>query len=161
MIRKLSEIKAQREKISQKCGINDYALKETLGVGSFGRVRLAFCEKNDKHHALKIMKKAKIIDSQQVDHVKGEIKILSNIKHPFIVGLSGYFQDDKCIYLVLDYVPGGELYSRLRDVDRYVCVCLLGHRTKRCQKNGIRLQMYTQSKYECKLEVIRKCVCIS
>jgi len=50
--------------------------------------------------------------------VKGEIKILSNIKHPFIVGLSGYFQDDKCIYLVLDYVPGGELYSRLRDVDR-------------------------------------------
>lgn len=55
-----------------------------------------------------------IIRLKQVDHIKSEVKILSQISHPFIVNMLGFLADDKRLYMLFDYVPGGELFSHLR-----------------------------------------------
>lgn len=53
---------------------------------------------------------------KQVDHVISEVKILSSIKHPFIVNILGINHDERYIYLFLEYVAGGELFTYLRTI---------------------------------------------
>lgn len=103
---------------SKKVKLTDYEVLQTLGTGSFGRVRLAKNKSNSKYFALKILKKAEIIRLKQVDHVISENSILASIKHPFIVNMEGFTQDDRYLYFVLEYVPGGELFTYLRNVGR-------------------------------------------
>jgi len=87
---------------------------DTLGTGTFGRVRLVQHKESKKYSALKILKKSEIIRLKQVDHIKSEVTLLKMISHPFVVNLIGHFQDEKKLYMVLEYVPGGELFSHLR-----------------------------------------------
>jgi serine/threonine protein kinase len=71
------------------------------------------------HFALKILKKAEVIYLKQVEHVKTEKKILEEISHPFIVNLVGAFQDAKNLYLMMEYIVGGEFFSHLRKAGRF------------------------------------------
>jgi len=93
--------------------LSDLELGATVGVGNFGRVRVAKARgrPNAKPMALKILHKQKVIKMNQVDHVKNELKVLSLIDHPFIVKLQGAWQDRKSIYMLMDFVNGGELFS--------------------------------------------------
>jgi serine/threonine protein kinase len=99
--------------------LTDVETKATLGTGSFGRVRLCKHKEDGEYYALKILKKSEVIYLKQVDHVKTEKKILEEIEHPFIVNLFGAFQDDKNLYLLLQYVIGGEFFSHLRKAGRF------------------------------------------
>jgi serine/threonine protein kinase len=74
---------------------------------------------DNNYYALKILKKSEIIRLKQVEHIKSEVKILSHLQHPFIVNMLGQFQDDRKLYMVLEYVPGGELFSHLRREGRF------------------------------------------
>lgn len=69
--------------------------------------------------ALKMMKKTEIIKLKQVDHVKAEKFILNSISHPYIVNLLTSWQDPGSIYMLLEYVPGGELFTLLRNCGRF------------------------------------------
>jgi protein kinase X len=89
------------------------------GTGTFGRVRLVRLRETGTYHALKILKKSEILRLQQLHHIKCEVEILSKIDHPFIVSYSGHFQDEKRLYLILEYVQGGELFSYLRRQGRF------------------------------------------
>lgn len=51
---------------------------------------------------------------KQVEHAKHEKNVLQVLNSPFIIRLFGYFQDNCCLFLLLEYVAGGELFSRLR-----------------------------------------------
>ena len=62
----------------------------TTDAGSFGRVMLCKHKKTGEYSAMKRLKKADIIRNKQVDHVISENNILSNIDHPFLVGLKGF-----------------------------------------------------------------------
>jgi len=64
--------------------------------------------------ALKIMHKSEVIRHRQVVNVIAETRILSRIKHPFIVNLLTKFQDERRLFILLEFVNGGELYSRIR-----------------------------------------------
>jgi protein kinase A len=68
-----------------KVKLQDYDIMQTLGTGSFGRVRLAKHKTNGDFVALKMLKKAEILRLKQVDHIISENTILSNINHPFLV----------------------------------------------------------------------------
>ena len=94
--------------------INNYDLGETLGTGSYGRVRLVKEKVTGDTYALKILKKMEIIKLKQIDHVVSEHTILVDIDHPFLVTLKGFDQDSRYLYLLLEYVNGGELFSHLR-----------------------------------------------
>ena len=106
----------EKEKEKEKIKIKDYDQLKTVGLGSFGRVRLCQHKKTKKIYVMKILKKYEIIKQKQVDHVFSEYNILSVLNHPFIVQLMGInFEDPHYLYLLLEYVQGGELFSLLRN----------------------------------------------
>jgi serine/threonine protein kinase len=104
-----------------KATVNSFELGETLGTGTFGRVRLVKCKVQGKTHyfAMKLLKKAEILKLKQVEHIKSEKNILSMISHPFIVNMFHSFKDETRLYMILEYVIGGELFSQLRKVGRF------------------------------------------
>eukprot|EP01031_Cornospumella_fuschlensis_P038628 gene38628-46959_t len=100
-------------------GIKDVDLLETISTGVFGRTRLVRSLKDKRYYALKIMKKVRIVNQNQMTHVQNEIKILARLRCPFVVDLHAVFQDENSVYLLLQYVPGGELFSYLRRDKRF------------------------------------------
>jgi len=66
-----------------------------------------------------MLKKREIIRLKQVEHIRAEKSILSHIAHPFIVNLYAAFQDQANLYMLMEYVIGGELFSQLRKVGRF------------------------------------------
>lgn len=61
--------------------------------------------------AIKILSKSAIIKAKQVDHVFNEMALQQSLNHPFIANLKGIQQDARSLYLVMDFVDGGELYK--------------------------------------------------
>ena len=56
---------------------------------------------------------------KQVEHIQNEVSLLSSIEHPGIVNMYGHFMDATKLYLVMEYVEGGELFSHLRSAVRF------------------------------------------
>jgi hypothetical protein len=94
--------------------LKNFTLIKTLGTGSFGRVHLAKSNMNQRYYAIKVLRKIDIVKLKQVEHTKHERSILSDVKHGLVVNLWGTFQDCANLYMVMDYVPGGELFSFMR-----------------------------------------------
>lgn len=99
--------------------LSDFELKQTLGTGSFGRVRLCKNKKNGDYYAIKCLKKREIIKMKQVQHILAEKKILQELSHPFIVNMVASFADERKLYLVLEFVVGGEIFTHLRSAGRF------------------------------------------
>lgn len=104
----------------RKLKLADFDLRETVGTGTFGRVRIVKLKGDSRRvpFALKMLKKSEIIRLKQVEHVKSEKEILLSIEHPFIVTLVSAFQDEKRLYMLMEFVNGGELFSYLRKQSR-------------------------------------------
>jgi protein kinase A len=68
---------------------------------------------------MKLLRKTEIVRLRQVEHVNAERYILSRVRHPFVVDLFATFQDNLNIYMLLSYVPGGELFTHLRRAQRF------------------------------------------
>lgn len=102
-----------------KYSLADFELRRTLGTGSFGRVHLVQSKHNQRYYAVKVLKKAQVVKMKQVEHTNDERKMLQEVKHPFLITLWGTFQDPKNIYMVMDFVEGGELFSLLRKSQRF------------------------------------------
>ena len=68
---------------------------------------------------MKVLRKTDVVRLRQVEHVNAERFILARIRHPFIVDLYATFQDHLNIYMLLSYVPGGELFSHIRRAQRF------------------------------------------
>lgn len=97
-----------------KYALQDFTMQRTLGTGSFGRVHLVQSKHNQRFYAIKVLKKAQVVKMKQVEHTNDERRMLSRVKHPFLITLWGTFQDSKNLYMVMDFVEGGELFSLLR-----------------------------------------------
>jgi protein kinase A len=97
-----------------KYSLGDFEILRTLGTGSFGRVHLVQSKHNQRFYAVKVLKKQQVVRMKQVEHTNDERKMLQEVKHPFLITLWGTFQDSKNLYLVMDFVEGGELFSLLR-----------------------------------------------
>lgn len=96
--------------------LNDYELKQTVGTGSFGRVKLIKRKSDNRYFALKILQKADIIKLKQVDHILSEVTILNLLDYPLLIKMHGLAQNERYLYIVMDYIPGGELFTYLRTV---------------------------------------------
>jgi len=107
-----------REQVSFE-GLDDLILLQTLGTGTFGRVRLVQHKKTGKFMALKCMKKYEIIRTKQVEHVLSEKAILMEIQHPFVIQLYSTYQDETKLYMLMEYAPGGEIFTHLRRAGRF------------------------------------------
>ena len=100
--------------------LSDFHMKATLGTGSFGRVRLVRHSKHgERVYALKMLSKALVLRTKQLEHVMSEKRLLTKISFPFIINLYGSFQDEKYLYLVLEYSIGGEFFTHLRNAGKF------------------------------------------
>lgn len=102
----------------QKASVDDFTFNSVIGKGTYAKVCLVTRKKDSQLFALKILKKKYIIEKSQEQHIMTEKQILSDISHPFLVRLYSSFQDDKKLYFVLEYCPGGELFSLLAAKDK-------------------------------------------
>ncbi|XP_020632368.1 ribosomal protein S6 kinase beta-1-like [Orbicella faveolata] len=101
----------------EKIGPNSFELLKVLGKGGYGKVfqvRKVDGQNKGKIFAMKVLKKAAIIRSHKdTAHTKAERNILEAVKHPFIVDLIYAFQTGGKLYLILEYLSGGELFMHL------------------------------------------------
>lgn len=104
---------------SNTARLSQFERIQTLGTGSFGRVMLVQHKDSQKYYAMKILDKIKVVKLKQVDHTLNEKKILQAIEFPFLVNLVYHFKDHSNLYMVLDYVSGGEMFSHLRKNGRF------------------------------------------
>lgn len=102
-----------------KYSLKDFQILRTLGTGSFGRVHLIRSNHNGRFYALKALNKHTIYKLKQVEHTNDERRMLSLVSYPFIVRLWGTFQDSQNVFMVMDYIEGGELFSLLRKSQRF------------------------------------------
>ncbi|KII95556.1 hypothetical protein PLICRDRAFT_98490 [Plicaturopsis crispa FD-325 SS-3] len=99
--------------------LSDFSILRTLGTGSFGRVHLVRSKHNLRFYAIKVLNKDRVVRMKQVEHTNNEHLMLGAVQHPFIINLWGAFQDSANLYMVMDFVPGGELFSLLRRSNRF------------------------------------------
>ena len=92
-----------------------YEFKEKIGEGHFGTVKRCIEKKSGEEYAVKIMNKNKI-KPQDLDLVIKERNYLCLIKHPNIVSLIQDFEDENCLYFVMEYFKGGDLGKYLSKV---------------------------------------------
>ncbi|KAK2118582.1 hypothetical protein P7K49_005469 [Saguinus oedipus] len=100
--------------VQNTASLDQFKLLKTLGIGSFGRVVLVSHRESGSHYAMKILNKEKVVKLKQVQHVLNEKCILQAIDFPFLVKLHFSFRDNSNLYLVMEYVPGGDMFSHLR-----------------------------------------------
>uniref|UniRef100_A0A6M2DU29 Putative serine/threonine protein kinase n=1 Tax=Xenopsylla cheopis TaxID=163159 RepID=A0A6M2DU29_XENCH len=90
----------------------NYNILQSIARGAFGTVHKVKNLQEDKEYALKILSKAKIIEEASVKQVKDEVYIQKTIgHHKFIVNCILHWQDKHHLYIVSDYIPGGELFQ--------------------------------------------------
>ncbi|CAD8060418.1 unnamed protein product [Paramecium sonneborni] len=106
--------------LTQNKSIGQYIFSRTLGQGTFGKVKLATHIQTGEKVAIKILEKQKICDQCDIERVTREIQILKKIRHPNLVQL---YETPKQLFLVMEYVNGGELFDyivqnqRIKDVE--------------------------------------------
>jgi len=69
----------------------------------------------ERIYAMKIIRKADVVERNEIDHIVAERQVLAQIQHPFIVNLKFSFQTEDKLYLVLSFVNGGELFLHLQE----------------------------------------------
>jgi len=101
----------QAPKLDRSIDFKDLVKFRILGVGTFGKVWLVSHKKSGVPYALKMLNKREIIGHHQVEGVIREKNIMTSIDHPFVVNLICTFQDDRHLYMLIELVQGGELFS--------------------------------------------------
>ena len=99
----------------KKISIEDFQIKAVIGRGTYGKVQLVKEKSTGKLFALKTMSKRLLAESDQVEQTLTERNVLLRTTHPFLVSAHYTFQTESKIFMVLDYVPGGELFGRLKE----------------------------------------------
>lgn len=113
-----------RYKSSDKklCTPEDFEVLRLLGKGTFGQVFQVKKKDTDRIYAMKVLSKKTIVKKKEIAHTIGERDILvrtSAAQSPFIVGLKFSFQTPNDLYLVTDYMSGGELFWHLQKEGRF------------------------------------------
>ncbi|XP_048030825.1 serine/threonine-protein kinase greatwall [Megalobrama amblycephala] len=93
--------------------IEDFVLVKPISRGAFGKVYLARKKCNSKLYAIKVVKKADMVDKNMTDQMKAERDALALSKSPFIVHLFYSLQTATKVYLVMEYLIGGDVKSLL------------------------------------------------
>ncbi|CAL9187086.1 unnamed protein product, partial [Musa hybrid cultivar] len=103
----------EKRKKEPKLLLGRFEVGKLLGAGTFAKVYVARNISTDELVAIKALDKEKIIKCGLVAHIKREIAILRRVRHPYIVQLFEVMATKTKIYFVMEYVRGGELFSRV------------------------------------------------
>ncbi|KAK5125748.1 hypothetical protein LTR85_012023 [Meristemomyces frigidus] len=104
-------------------GPDDFEILKLIGKGTFGQVFQVRKRDTKRIYAMKVLSKKVIVQKKEIQHTIGERNILvrtATTESPFIVGLKFSFQTAADLYLVTDYMSGGELFWHLQKEGRFV-----------------------------------------
>lgn len=87
---------------------DDFTHGGVLGKGSFGLVTHVRHKSNGKYYAMKAMSKHSLIEMDQVSHIMNEKRVQTMCFHPLVTNLHGCFQDDRNLYMVMEFVKGAQ-----------------------------------------------------
>ena len=102
-----------------KISFSDFEPLKLLGRGSFGEVLLVRLKANKKLYAMKVLNKFVLKIKKQEIHTKTERDLMVKINCPFIVNIKSAFQDDKKLYLVSEFMQGGDMFYHMHDVQQF------------------------------------------
>ena len=95
--------------------IDSFDIISVIGRGFYGKVMLVKNKVNGDYYAMKTIRKNRLFKTKKIYTVMNERNILVKVNHPFVVKLFYSFQTDSKFYLILEYVPGGELFKHLKE----------------------------------------------
>lgn len=116
-----------------KLSLEDFTTVKVIGKGAFGEVRLVQKKDTGKIYAMKTLLKSEMYKKDQLAHVKAERDVLAGSDSPWVVSLYYSFQDTQYLYLIMEFLPGGDLMTMLirwqiftEDITRfYMAECVL------------------------------------
>ncbi|KHN05072.1 Serine/threonine-protein kinase CBK1 [Glycine soja] len=100
-----------------KMGADDFEPLTMIGKGAFGEVRVCREKATGHVYAMKKLKKSEMLRRGQVEHVKAERNLLAEVDSNCIVKLYYSFQDEEYLYLIMEYLPGGDMMTLLMRKD--------------------------------------------
>ena len=100
-------------------GIEDFAIEKVIGKGAFGRVYLVTRKDTGEVYAMKCLRKDLIEEKHQQAYAMSERRILGKVACPYIVQLKCAFQTLDKLYMVMEFVNGGELFVHLRKASHF------------------------------------------
>uniref|UniRef100_A0A3Q3AD48 Protein kinase C, zeta n=1 Tax=Kryptolebias marmoratus TaxID=37003 RepID=A0A3Q3AD48_KRYMA len=104
-------------KLSQgvSLSLSDFELIRVIGRGSYAKVLLVRLKKNEQMYAMKVVKKELVHDDEDIDWVQTEKHVFEQAStNPFLVGLHSCFQTESRLFLVIEYVNGGDLMFHMQ-----------------------------------------------
>lgn len=110
----VAKVAADTERPKISVGPQHFDILTLIGEGAFGKVLLVRNKLNEKIYAMKVISKKLLKKKNHISYMKSEREILTKANHPFVVPLRFAFQTDKRLFLVMDYLSGGELFFHLR-----------------------------------------------
>ena len=104
---------AEEECPHEKVNLEDFQVQAILGRGGYGKVLHVYNTKTHKYYAMKVLKKDEIVRRRQVSRTKVERTILERANFPFITRLYYAYQTPYRLYMVMDYMQCGDLFTHL------------------------------------------------
>ena len=106
-------LRENASKSDVKIDAADLDVRQTLGVGSFGRVRLVVAPSGEGF-ALKCMRKSEIAKAKQVEHIMSEKRTMEMCHHPFLPFLVATWESETDLLLMMELCQGGELFTYMQ-----------------------------------------------
>ena len=98
--------------------IGNYEIKQTLGEGTFGKVKLGIYIPTNEKVAIKVIEKARMTDKDDVVRLEREFDMLSKFNHPNVILVTEIFESADSYYSVMEYCEKGELFNYIVDKKR-------------------------------------------
>ena len=111
MERKKKRSSSLNELQTNQVTFGDYIIKETIGKGTFSKVKLGLNKITGEKVAIKILDKSKILEKEDLDRVIREMSILSKMDHENVIKVFQIYEDSKNFLIIMEYCEGGELFN--------------------------------------------------
>ncbi|MBA0747285.1 hypothetical protein Gogos_004211 [Gossypium gossypioides] len=93
--------------------VGKYEIGRTIGEGTFAKVKFAQNTETGESVAMKVLDRSTIMKHKMVDQIKREISIMKLVRHPYVVRLHEVIASRTKIYIILEFITGGELFDKI------------------------------------------------
>ena len=98
--------------------ISQYEIQSVIGEGHYGKVKTALHKPSGEIVAIKYINKNKLIRANDITRIENEMNIILNLDHPNILKAFDTFEDDVYYYIVMEYLPKGDLFTYISSQNR-------------------------------------------
>ena len=98
--------------------IGNYEIKQTIGKGTFSKVKLGINKLTNEKVAIKILEKSKIIEKEDLERIYREMKIIKQLNHKNIIKVNEIFENNEYYFIIMEYCERGELFDYIVEKER-------------------------------------------